>query len=252
MGMGDEIMVTGEVRLLRQYDRRRVRVLDRRGRPRWSDLWAGCEGIARIHERGNFQILRNGPGLRPYIDYTRSTTQRWVYTDWRAVPGELHGIRADPRGQGVVLIEPNLKANASPNKQWGYGAWCRLVQAPGIRWAQMGPPGTQPIPGVQFIETRSFQEACGVLLAARGAVLPEGGLHHAAAALGRRVVVLFGGMVRPANTGYDFHENLAVDLPEALGWRIPNPACARAWAQITPEHVLAALERTLVQQREAA
>ena len=59
-----------------------------------------------------------------------------------------------------------------------------------------------------------------MLSGARAAVLHEGGLHHAAAALGMPAVVLFGGMISPRNTGYDVHVNLAIDDPEALGWRI--------------------------------
>lgn len=245
MGAGDELMVTGQVRQMRATNSRKVRVLDRKGQPRWSDLWSGNPGIARPNERGALQILRNGPGLRPYVDYTRSTPQRWAYADWRAEPGELFGITPDPRGEGRVLIEPNLKGNASPNKQWGHGNWLALLRATGIRWAQMCPPGVHALPGVERIETATFKQAAGVLLAARGAVLPEGGLHHAAAALDKRVVVLFGGMVSPRQTGYSCHENIAIDDPEALGWRIPHRACDRAWSLITPAMVLAALEKTL-------
>lgn len=245
MGIGDELMVTGQARELRQRDARKVRVVDRHGRPRWHELWSGSPDIAGPRERERVQLLRNGPGLRPYVDYTRSTPQRWAYTSWRATVGSLYGITPDPRGAGRVLIEPNLKGSASPNKQWGHGNWLALAKAPGIRWAQMCPPGVIGLPGVERLETSSFREAVAVLLAARGAVLPEGGLHHAAAALGKRVVVLFGGMTSPRNTGYALHENLAVDAPDALGWRVRHKACDRAWEHITPALVLAALEKTL-------
>ena len=52
-------------------------------------------------------------------------------------------------------------------------------------------------------------------------------------------------MTSPRNTGYDLHINLAVDDPEALGWRIPHLACERAWAQITPRLVADHLETLL-------
>ena len=49
-----------------------------------------------------------------------------------------------------------------------------------------------------------------------------------------RPCVLFGGMTSPRNTGYDSAmSTLAVDDPEALGWRIPHPACTAAWEKIT-------------------
>ena len=40
------------------------------------------------------------------------------------------------------------------------------------------------------------------LSGAKLAVLPEGGLHHGAAALGVKAVVLFGGFIPPEVTGY--------------------------------------------------
>lgn len=244
MGLGDEIMVTGEVRRLRATDPRKVRVLDRNGAPRWWDLWEGNPGIAKPGEFGSFQIHRNGGGCRPYIDYRRSRRFRWAYTDWRCTPGELFGIKPDSRGEGLVLIEPELKSNASPNKQWGQDNWLKLSKT-GHRFGQMCPPGQQSIPGVERIETKTFQQACGVLMAARALVLPEGGLHHAAAALGLPAIVLFGACTSPRNTGYDMHINLAVDDPDGLGWRIPDPACQAAWKLITPELVLQHLETSL-------
>ena len=241
MGMGDEILATGEVRRLQALDPRPVLIVDRHGRPRWSDLWRGNARIVRA-PGNDCQRIVNGPGARPYIDYARSRPDRWAYTDWRCTPGELPWCRPDRRGAGRIIIEPNLKANASPNKQWGWARWKALVAlAPALPWAQMGPPGTAWLRGVERIETMSFVSACEVLAAARAAVLPEGGLHHAAAALGVPAAVLFGAMTSPRNTGYDAHRNLWIDDPDALGWRVPHPACAAAWAKITPELVLQTL-----------
>jgi FkbM family methyltransferase len=50
--------------------------------------------------------------------------------------------------------------------------------------------------------------AAGVLSGASLLISPEGGLHHAAAALGVRAVVIFGGFISPATTGYALHTNL--------------------------------------------
>ena len=41
---------------------------------------------------------------------------------------------------------------------------------------------------------------------------PEGGFHHAAAALNKKAVVIFGGFIDPLVTGYDFHNNIYVDI----------------------------------------
>ncbi len=247
MGLGDEIMAAAQARALSRSSGKLVCIVDKAGQPRSHDLWSGLPWITQ-NPRGA-ELLLNTSGARPYIDYARTTSQRWAYTDWRCTPGEIMGLRYDARGEGAVLIEPSIKPNASPNKQWGAANWLALVKLrPDLDWAQCCPPGHGPaLPGVRKIETSSFREACAVLLNARAAVLPEGGLHHAAGAFEKRVVVLFGAMTSPANTGYTRHENIWIDDPEALGWRIRNPACDRAWARITPQLVVQHLEKLLAQ-----
>lgn len=244
MGIGDAVMCTGEVRKLRATDPRKVRIVDGKGKPQWNEVFLGNPGIANEHEVGDFQRHLNAGGCRPYIDYSRTTRQRWVYTrGYRATPGELFGIAPDERGRGLVLIEPNIKNNASPNKQWGAHNWKALIATKAHRFGQMVPPGMRPIPGVEPIYTSGFREACGVMLTAKACVLPEGGLHHAAAALGlRNVVTLFGACTSPHVTGYTLHNNLFVDDPAGLGWRIRHAACDRAWKLITVERVLEAIE----------
>lgn len=240
MGLGDELMALGQARRAGC----KVRILDRHLEPRWHWLWEGAPYVARLGEPGDFPVIVNGPGARPYIDYRRSTKDRWVFTRWRPAPGEVFGVGPAARASGRILIEPHIKATASPNKQWG--RWQELVSLhPDLPWAQPGNPGTRWLDGVERLETRDFREACNLLAACATAVLPEGALHHAAAALGRRVVVLFGGYLRPSLTGYDSHINLAVDDPEAVGWRMKHRACARAWSRITPDTVRTAVDTVL-------
>lgn len=240
MGLGDEILALGQARTAG----RKVAILDKAGRRRWHPLWERANYIARPAEPGEFSGIVNGPGCRPYIDYKRSTKDRWAFTGWRASPGELFGVVPDPRAGGLVLVEPHIKATASPNKQWG--RWQELVRSyPDVPWAQLGNGGTKWLDGVARLETRDFRGACSLIAGCATAVLPEGALHHVAAALGRRVVVLFGGYLRPANTGYESHHNLAVDDPEALGWRIRHPACRSAWSRIAPDTVRTAVGSVL-------
>ncbi len=230
MGYGDEIMAAGEARRRQAAgDPRPAVILDRHGNPRWHELWAGNPRIAAPREaaRGlDVQIIVNGPGCRPYLDYGRMEAEfearhpgrrftaklrdprlPWRYTDWRATPGELYNVaRLEPRD--YVVVEPQVKARAAPNKDWGWARWQALVRRRDLDWVQLGPSGTRLLDGVRHLETATFTEACRALSGARAAVLPEGGLHHAAAALGVPAVVIFGAMTSPANTGYDGHVNL--------------------------------------------
>lgn len=270
MGYGDEIMAAGEARRLQEAgDPRPVAVLGRDGRPRWHPLWEGNPRLARPEAvaRGlEVRTITNGPGCRPYVDYAAMraefaalfpgrpfTTKRrdprlpWRYSAWRATPGELYGLPQRAPGRYVV-VEPHVKATASPNKDWGRARWQALVRLRrDLDWVQLGAGGSRILEGARHVATADFRAACGVLAGAAAAVLPEGGLHHAAAALDVPAVVIFGAMTSPANTGYAIHVNLFEPLGGAspCGQRVPCGHCARAMAAIRPEAVAEHLERIL-------
>jgi hypothetical protein len=121
-----------------------------------------------------------------------------------------------------------VKAKASPNKNWGWTRWNRLAwilqERHGVRVTQLGGLDT-PLPRGRRARAHRF-----VPPSVRGArdgsacVLPEGGLHHAAAALGVPAVVIFGGFIAPRHTGYAAHVNLFTG-GEACGMRLPCDHC---------------------------
>ena len=267
MGWGDEIMAAGQARAMQRTDSRKVAVTDVAGRVRWHPVWRGNPRIATLNEaeREDIQRLTNGPGCRPYVDYarmrrefarvypgrpftTKTTDARlpWRFTDWRVERGEIYVRKAAPRGEAVI-VEPHIKAGASPNKQWGWSRWQELVSRLDVPWVQLGPPGVRILDGVRHVPTMTFLDACAVLSGARGAVLPEGGLHHAAAALGIPAVVIFGGRSSPANLGYEGHVNLfdPANGRSPCGQAVACAHCARAMAGIAPADVAQHLENLL-------
>ena len=76
-----------------------------------------------------------------------------------------------------------------------------------------------------------------MLATARLAILPEGGLHHAAAALGVPSIVLFGGFISPRQTGYPHQVNVFTG-GTPCGWRVRCGHCAAAMKKIEPERIL--------------
>ena len=248
-------MASGVARRLQARDRRPVAILDRHGRPRWHAIWNGNPRIARPAEVAaglDVQRYVDGPGRRPYIE--RVTPERFVFRrDWRASRGEIY-LSAEERAfgaraRGCLVIEPHLKARASSNKRWPLRYWQDLVAARSdLDWVQLGPLGTERLQGVRLIETSSFRLACAVLACARAAVLPEGGLHHAAAALRVPAVVIFGGYVSPCVTGYPDHANIyrphTIDSG-SCGMRRPCQGCADSMARIAVDEVLERLEGKL-------
>jgi ADP-heptose:LPS heptosyltransferase len=244
MGWGDEIIVTGVARRLQEEARSqlRVRVLDARGRARWHPIWDHNPRLARAGWPGPALAVTNGPGCRPYI--ARETARRWFWRDWVCPVGELRLTEAE-RAFGAghparIVVEPALTAKASPNKQWGRRRWehlAALLARQGYRVSQLGPAGTPVLPGAERIETTGFRHACAVLASARLAILPEGALHHAAAALGVPSIVLFGGFISPRQTGYPHQVNLFTG-GEPCGSRVRCGHCTRAMNRIEPEAIL--------------
>ena len=68
-------------------------------------------------------------------------------------------------------------------------------------------------------------------------MLPEGGLHHAAAALGTPTIVIFGGFISPRQTGYPHQVNLFTG-GTPCGMRRRCDHCEQAMRRVAIEEVL--------------
>jgi ADP-heptose:LPS heptosyltransferase len=246
-------MLTGHARVMQQTDPRKVRVVYEKPK-RWSEVFDHNPRLARATEPGDFQEYRpRENGLRPYCAAKSET--RWTWKAYGPPAGEVYLDRdeqqfADARA-GAVVIEPNIKRQASPNKDWGEVRWRELVwamRAAGIAPVQVGPRDTRRVNGALFIETHNFRHACAVVSRARAVVTHEGGLHHAAAAFNIPAVVIYGGYISPAVTGYEYQVSLfkrTDEHPLGCGWRTPCAHCRQAMEGITPEQVLDALKSTM-------
>ena len=168
--------------------------------------------------------------------------QRGIFNfDFKPERGRLHydqtlGKVADV--EDAVIIEPHVKRTFSAdNKDWGFPRWQELVDALPLRFVQCVHHGLPVLKNVDVIETLSFDQAVSVLAAARGLVATAGGLQHAAGALGKQAVVIWGAYAPPEVLGYDGHENIAEPDPESLGWRVSHPGCRAAMQRISVARV---------------
>lgn len=255
-------MCTAHARRLYEAARKPVRIIDRHGRDRWHEVWENSPIIARPGAGGDTVPMLNGGGARPYVQVA---PERFVFrAGMLPGPGEVWFSAAEQhrieerrqRWPRFVVIEPNTKAAASPNKDWGWGRYETLkALLPNVAFFQLGPSGTRLLPGVTHIETPTFRAALAALSLASAYVGAEGGLHHGAAALGVPAVVIFGGFIAPSVTGYvrpngAAHVNLyteSQEYPHGCGWRRACDHCRGAMAAITPERVADEL-RSLLQQ----
>jgi hypothetical protein len=256
MGQGDQLMATG---LARGAKARGKRIAFGDGR---NIIW---DNNSAAIFRCNPNIARPGSERDSDIEWTRYYKghriynrlgdRKWIWNlDFHATPGEMFldddekiaGLR---HGSGFVLIESNVEAHKSvaPNKDWGrakYQAVADYLMDRGVRVAQFSyAKGAPPLGGVEIIRTLSFRDAIAILANAALYVGPEGGLHHAAAAVGIPGVVLFGGFIPPSVTGYETHTNLTGGAV-ACGSLLPCQHCKKAMQAISVEEVCkAALER---------
>lgn len=250
MGLGDWIMATAQVRELNERTGKKVAVIDRMGRLRWSDAFDNNPRIAKPHEvtpreMVNLVRLVNAGGSRPYI--RAKTDKRWFWQTWNIQPGELY-LTHEEHAQGAVIsagavvIEPNTKV-LDGNKAWPFERWQELVRSLDVHWVQIGAPDARRLQGVRFVPT-AVRQAFGVLASARLFVGAEGALHHAAAALGTRAVVLWSEFISPAFTGYACQRNIR-KTTAVCGSRMPCASCKASMDAITIEEVRSAIMEEL-------
>ncbi len=216
----------------------RVIGLDRA--PRWNPIWDGNPRFAPIDARGNFQTIQNCGGMRPYI--AGRSGMRWSWRRFECTPGEIYFSAAEASFAAPyapeIIIEPNIKPGASPNKQWGWSNWHKLAAIlirAGYSVSQIGPVGTRVLAAACFIQTQDFRRGCAILSKARLYIGPDGGLHHAAAALGVPAIVIRGGFISHECTGYAGQRNFFTGHGLGCGMRTRCSCCAQAMGLIKPE-----------------
>lgn len=226
-----------------------------------------------IWDKNSEQIFRSNPNIvfpgnehRGQVEwipfykgnrgYNRQGEGHWIWNmDWRCMPGQIflssgEEMAAKRCGSGFVVIEPNVpvwKSSAS-NKHWSFERY----QAVADELRSLGKSVVQFFPdsragprlrGVRQVRTVTFRDAVAVLKNSALYIGPEGGMHHAAAAVDVTGVVLFGGFIPPSVTGYDTHTNL-VGSDRFCGSFTACKHCADAMNSIKVETVLkAAKER---------
>ncbi len=243
MGWGDALMATGEAKNAYAKKPLPVFFVGVGNRPQWSDVFEHNPKIIRRRE-GPHQIVVNGPNARPYI--AAKNADRWYWRDYKPTPGEIV-LTEDERAfaapySGLIMVEPNVKANGHTNKAWAWDRWQSLVDRIGpINFVQAGPVGTRWLDGVNRAQTETFRDACAVLARSVAFVATEGGLHHAAAAFNVPAVVLFSEFIAPSSTGYDYQTSIRHAGP-ACGSRVPCPTCAASMAAISVDEVANAVE----------
>lgn len=228
-------MATAQAKRLHAETGKKVVVVGFNSRVEWHPVFENNPKLLKAITKDCVRV-KNCSGMRPYIE--RKTPERWYWKRWRIEPGEIYLSEAEKAfaapHAGHILIEPNTKVEGS-NKAWLIDRWQELVDRGGD-FVQIGPAGTRVLRGVRYVETPSFRHGAAVLAVSRAFVGTEGGLHHAAAALGVPAVVLFSEFISPDITGYAMHRNIR-HAGATCGARIPCSSCRASMEAITVDEV---------------
>ena len=252
LGLGDEIMATS---FAKGAKARGKRIAFGDGKQYVESPWQ------RIIFQGNPNICLPNQIHEPNVEwvpfykghriYNRpGPNRRWIWNyEFKAQPGEFFFGSdelefATVFRKGFVLVEPNVPMHKSSavNKNWGmdrYQAVADLLLRDGHHVVQFAHHGYPALKGVIVRECPSIRHAAAAMRRAAVIVCPEGGTHHACAAIGKRAVVVVGGFIPAQIIGYDFHVNLTGGA-ESCGSLMPCAHCARALKAISVEEVYAA------------
>ncbi len=281
MGYGDKLMAIGDAWAQYQADPEKRKVAIGNGESLDATDMDLCWGLDFL---ANEADLKNGephtwvisaPSMRPYIDYEAMRAQladpdvkqkklvgnlgRYIWKDdYRAKPApirlsaterQLVKTRREEPGRPRILIEPYIKRRAPPAKAWPVQRFATVAHGllkRGYRVEQISAPGHQPLYNLPQVRPTSFRMAMAYLASSDLYIGPEGGLHHAAAAMGTPAVVLFGSYIGPHTTGYDIHTNLTGGATHFCGTRNGVcPHCQHHMEQITAGQVIEAAVKRL-------
>jgi hypothetical protein len=220
MGFGDAIMATA---LVRGYaaQGKLAAFFSPDGNHR-TIKWTGvCEDILKhnpnVAQPGQEQQknLIWLPHYKKVFVYARYDGQnrKWLWDrNYRPTPGEFFfgpdDRVPDELNRPFVFIEPNVawQRPTNINKDWGDGKYEALAKALMDRGHMVVQcihnNSRRKIPGAYQVPSPLFRQAARIMARARLIIAPEGGNHHAAAALDVPAIILWGDW-SPHSMGYD-------------------------------------------------
>lgn len=153
-------------------------------------------------------------------------------------------------GRPFVLIEPHAKDTATANKGYPFPFWQAVADAVrglGVEAVQVGTGGKPVLDGVRSVAGRlTFRETAALMPHSLTLVATEGGLMHAANAMGLPAVIVYTGYNRPWFAGYPENVSIFSDFECApCGLQKPCPKSMRCRDRITPSMVIDGVTRLL-------
>jgi hypothetical protein len=266
MGYGDYLMLSGMARDLRKKLRVAVTAKTLEHTEFFRAVFRGNPHVTRAAEVApgtpcidlpKLELGRRDPAggrIEWRDDFTPQRGDLYLEPEERAFAVRaMEAVRREAGERPLVFLNPYAKQGAVLNatavsyehhfnKEWGAARYAALVGRlrDRVAFVQTFAPedARPPVPGALLAPGSSFRQAAALLDECDAYLGCEGGMHHVAAALGKRAVVIFGGWISPRTSGYAFHDNVYRGEPGgACGALAPCEHCTRIMADISVEEI---------------
>ena len=278
MGYGDSIMVTGIAKAIKKkYPDYQIIIGNKTDILSYYDpaIFINNPNIAAesdIDLSKKTIWIEEYQGKRSYVKNADKEKFYWN-EKYRAIPGELYFTAKEINSaksifnkiektpsyrfkKKIIFIEPSRNTthknadsnNGEENKRWVLKRWQDVVNYFNheILFVQSTYKNCEILEGTHSFNL-NFREACALMSLCDFYLGWEGGFSHAAAALNKKGIVLFGGYIHPQTTGYNLHENIYVDISGSpCGMRKYCTHCEKCRKLITVEQVVEKIKKILV------
>jgi hypothetical protein len=208
MGLGDWLMASGDAKEANERTGKKVKLGD--GSRMFTDIQVFSNNPRMALKLDTDVVwVNNYPGSRPYLKGTNKG-KLLFNDDYKPKVGEIYFSHEEQKDidkiEGdYIVVEPNVKKIYAHTVNKAWHGWEQLFKHD-LPWLQLGDVSVNRY--TNWKETATFRDALKVLSKAKLFVGTDGGLHHAAAALGIPSVVIWTGFTSPRHLGYDTHRNI--------------------------------------------
>lgn len=256
MGYGDEIMITGYAKALKQkYPNHQIVAGNKKKGVVYDSIIFNLNpNIKRFSELKNMQTIwiDSYSGHRPY--FIKETDEKYYWNmKHKVTVGEIFFSKKESqfalniinsaiqwwdkrnnyKYKKIIFLEPSRiktsKNNALENRSWGIEKWKSFLNyyKKEYLFVQSIFRDSDKINGVYNFKS-GFREACAVLGQCDYVVGGEGGFTHAAGALNKKGLFIYGGWIDPNIIGYTIHKNVYIDIEGSpCGMKIPCKHCKK-------------------------
>ena len=208
MGLGDWLMASGDAKEANERTGKKVKLGNGVTMFLDNQVFANNPRMASNSDT-DVVWVKNYQGHRPYLKGTKNG--RLLFNDdYKPRVGEVYFNQLEKKNidkidKDYIVVEPNVKRVYAHTVNKAWHGWEELFKHD-LPWLQLGDVTVKRY--TKWKETNTFREALQVLSKAKLFIGTDGGLHHAAAALGIPSVVIWTGFTSPRHLGYDTHRNI--------------------------------------------